>query len=57
MFDKRFENTDNMKNVVFITTGVEVRKFFLFYLLASVQFQCFFSTVPNKDEDYSYKAM
>lgn len=24
IFDKRFENTDNMRNVIFITTGVEV---------------------------------
>lgn len=24
VFDKRFENTENMKDVIFITTGVEV---------------------------------
>lgn len=27
IFDKRFESSDNMKDVIYITTGVEVRPF------------------------------
>lgn len=31
VFDKRFDTTENMRNVIFITTGVEVN-IFLYYL-------------------------
>lgn len=46
VFDERFENTKNMKDVIFVTTGVEVSvflfdKFMLIQISMNKTFLCF----------------